>query len=139
MLKLEPFEMHHLDYFSPSSFEGDLAAACAFCLDHPRFRQLVSVLSNTGEIIALAGSHYINRDCVEVFLIPSQKVKKHAKALVRTMMLLTDVLLNDVCRVQFPVLPHNRKWATAIGFEYEGVVKKYFGSEDHFMYIKTRS
>lgn len=138
MLKVDPFQMSDLDYFQPLNFEGDLASACAYSLDNPNMRNLATMRAPSGVVIALVGTHTINRDCLEVFLIPSRILHKYAKEVIKSLRVLISVLLSSVVRVQMPVLEHNRKWAETLGFEYEGVVKKYFGCEDHFMYVKTR-
>jgi hypothetical protein len=138
MLKIIPFHMDHLNHFNPKNFDGSLEESCAFCLDNPNFRTLASMTTDKDEVVALIGSHVINRDCLEVFLIPSQKMHKYAKQVIKSLRLMIDVLLQNVVRVQIPVLEEHRKWARSLGFEFESVVKKYFGQEDHYMYVKTR-
>jgi hypothetical protein len=136
--RVVPFEMYHLNSFIAKNPMPGLEEICEFNLKNPSFRQLASVFAEN-VCIALCGTHRINKDCVEVFLIPSIYIKNHAKSIVWAMRTLTEILLKEVDRIQMPVLAENRKWAETLGFTFEGIASKYIDGQDHYMFVKVRA
>lgn len=136
--RIVPFELEHLNTFTPESAIPGIYEICKFNLANRQFRTLGSVFVGN-ECIALCGTHAINKDCLEVFQIPGVNIKKHGKAVVWAMKTMTDILIKDRDRLQMPVLEKNRKWAEVLGFKFEGIVEKYLDGKDHYMYVKVRA
>lgn len=140
-MTLEQFHMEHLKGFAAVGIgQEDLEQSMEFNLNYPHFRSALTLLDDQGETIALFGKNQISNGVVEVWLIPSTKVKEHAKSIVKAFKTIIDITLQEshIHRVQMAVLESHRKWAETLGFEYEGVVKNYHDNKDHYMYIKVK-
>lgn len=108
-----------------------------FNLSIPELRRSFS-FNKDGEILAILGGSWISQGVWEVWLYAGESKHKFAKSLVREVKDFTDwVITQDVHRLQMAVLEENRKWAQAIGFQFESIVKNYHSKKDHFMFTKV--
>lgn len=110
-----------------------------FNLELPQLRRCYA-FKKDGYTVAILGGSWISNGVWEVWLFPAADVQNYAKSLVRELKDFTDwVFTRDVHRLQMAVLEQNKKWAQAIGFQFEGIVKNYHSNKDHFMFIKVGS
>lgn len=136
MLDIEPLNLEHISRFSS---ESDVSHELQFALDNLNIRMAFSVLDQVGTVIGVLGASYIGVGIWEGWFYPSIHVHKHPRALVKTSQEFSRLIVEkDMHRLQIAVLDSHRKWAESIGFQFEGIVKKYHGNKDHFMYIKVR-
>lgn len=139
-LKAEAFKMEHLDNFDYPEIGIDVRSTTQFALNYPEIRQVMAFTKDT-KTIFICGLSFISQGVWEAWLIPSKEIKKHAKDTVRSMKDFTDWLFDyqNTHRIQIAVEDFNCKWAKAIGFQFEGIVKKYHKGVDHYMFIKVRN
>lgn len=139
MFKAEVFNLSHLDNFDPQDVGFDVKKTLTFALDYPEIRQVISFIKDS-KTIFICGLSFISEGIWEAWLIPCKDIKKYAKETVRSMRDFTDWLFDhhSAHRIQIAVLEHNKKWASAIGFQFESIVKKYHKGVDHYMYTKVR-
>jgi hypothetical protein len=138
-LKAEAFKLEHLDYFEPQEVGFDVKAMATFALNYPEIRQIIAFTKDS-KTIFICGLSFISEGVWEAWLIPCKEIKKYAKDTVRSMKDFTDWLFEvySAHRIQIAVEDFNCKWAKSIGFQFEGIVKKYHKGVDHYMYIKVR-
>ena len=137
--KAEVFNLNHLDNFEPKDIGFDVKQALSFAIEYPEIRQVMA-FTKEAKTIFICGLSYISEGIWEAWLIPSKDIKKYAKETVRSMRDFTDWLFeyHSAHRLQIAVKEENCKWAKAIGFQFESIVKKYHKGVDHYMYIKVR-
>jgi len=144
MIEILPFEMNHLDDFTPKKdfVDFDLKQAMRWNLENPS-RHLSSLLSCEGTV-ALLGLNMHKAGVGELWLIPSDLVDKYRFEFFRT-------VRNLIHNYVFPVLGLRRliiaidaswdegqKWAEKLGFEKESIMKGYGNNyEDHICYVKV--
>lgn len=136
MLKVTELQLSDLDSFNRADRE-DLIEDVKFNLGFPQFRRMYAM--KDGEtLVAIIGASYISKGVWEGYVFTCDDIHKYAKRLVREARDFSDWAFEwDVHRLQIAVLEENRKWAEAIGFQFEGIVKNYHSNKDHFMYIKV--
>jgi hypothetical protein len=140
-LKAYPTTINHLDNFEYKEVGFDVEKALEFSLNYPEIRPMMSFLTEENQIIFICGLSAISEGIWEAWLIPSIHINKYPIQTVKAMKDFTNWLLTDypAHRVQIAVLDENVKWAKAIGFQFESIVKKYHSGKDHFMYVKVRN
>jgi hypothetical protein len=138
-LKAEPFKLEHLDSFNPQEVGFDVKSIVTFALNYPEIRQIMAFTKDS-KTIFICGLSFISEGVWEAWLIPCKEIKKYAKDTVRSMKDFTNWLFEvySAHRIQIAVEDFNCKWAKSIGFQFEGIVKKYHKGVDHYMYIKVR-
>jgi hypothetical protein len=138
-LKAEPFKLEHLDNFDPKEVGFDVKETLTFALKYPQIRQVISFIKD-GKTVFICGMSFISQGVWEAWLIPCKDIKKYAFETVKSVRNFTDWLFEvyEAHRIQIAVEDFNCKWAKAIGFHFEGIVKKYHKGVDHYMYIKVR-
>jgi hypothetical protein len=136
MLKVSALELSDLDNFNRPDRE-DLIEGFKFNLQYPQFRRMYALKSGD-YMVAIIGASYISKGVWEGYVFTCADIHKYAKSLVREARDFSDWAFQwDVHRLQIAVLDENRKWAEAIGFQFESIVKNYHSNKDHFMYIKV--
>jgi len=130
----------HVDIFDPQEVGFNVPDALYFSLDYPSIRPMMSFFNDVGDIVFICGLSYISEGVWEAWLIPSKRLHNYAKASVRALSDFTNWVLEhfNAHRVQIAVLDENKKWAEALGFQFESIVKKYHSGKDHSMYVKVR-
>jgi hypothetical protein len=130
----------HLTMFDHKDVGIDVKKSLNFSLQHPDIRPMMSFFSEN-TLVFICGLSYISEGVWEAWLIPGTNIKNFSKATVRTMRDFTNWLLTDfdAHRLQIAVLDENVKWAEALGFQFESIVKNYHSRKDHFMYVKVRN
>jgi hypothetical protein len=138
-LKAESFKLEHLDSFEPQEVGFDVRSMATFAVNYPEIRQIIAFTKDS-KTIFICGLSFISEGVWEAWLIPCKEIKKYAKDTVRSMKDFTDWLFEvySAHRIQIAVEDFNCKWAKSIGFQFEGIVKKYHKGVDHYMYIKVR-
>lgn len=132
----------------PKDVEGEwahLRQDAYFNFRFPEFRRMFKLTDpGNDKIVAVIGASLISKGVWEGWVFTGPDVKKYAKRLVKEVRDFSDWALTDgsnhgpgIHRLQIAVLEENRKWAEAIGFQFEGIVKNYHSNKDHFMYIKV--
>lgn len=139
-LKAEAFKPEHLNSFDAAEIGIDVKSITQFALDYPEIRQIMAFTKDSKTIL-ICGLSFISEGVWEAWLIPCKEIKKYAKDTVRSMKNFTDWLFDyhSAHRIQIAVEDYNCKWAKAIGFQFEGIVKKYHKGVDHYMFIKVRN
>jgi len=137
--KAEPFKIEHLKNFDPKDVGFDSKSIIESALNYPEIRQIMSFTKDS-KTIFICGLSFISEGVWEAWLIPCKDIKKYAKDTVRSVKDFTDWLFecHSAHRIQIAVSDDNCKWAKAIGFEFESIVKKYHRGLDHYMFIKVR-
>lgn len=138
-LKAVPTTEEHLSNFDHKDVGIDVKNSLNFSLKFPDIKPMMSFMDGN-TVVFICGLSYISEGIWEAWLIPSVDIKRYAKDTVRSLRDFTDWLLSefDAHRIQIAVLDENVKWAKALGFQFESVVKKYHSRKDHFMYVKVR-
>lgn len=134
------FEIGHLDLMDVRDWEARL-------IDREQLIRLKEVatlytVAVGSEIIAVMGHMFRWAGVYEVFIIPSRHIDSfsYKKAFVKAAReLLADLeAAGSLVRLQTSALDddlHN-KWMTSIGFESEGIMRKYRGNRDYKMWAR---
>jgi hypothetical protein len=140
MLKAQPTTKEHIDLLDPEDVGFDVSLALETAFKYPDIRPMMTFLNNENAPVFVCGLSQISPGLWEAWLIPSKILKKHALSAVKTLREFTDWVIdnNHAHRLQIAVLEHNVKWAQALGFHFECIVKNYHSNRDHFMYVKVR-
>jgi len=138
-LKAETLKLDHLNNFDAAEIGIDVKSIATFAVNYPEIRQAMAFTKDS-KTIFICGLSFISEGVWEAWLIPCKDIKKYAKETVRSVRDFTDWLFNvhSAHRIQIAVEDFNCKWAKAIGFQFEGIVKKYHKGVDHYMFTKVR-
>lgn len=140
MLKAEATTQKHIEDLYPEDVGFDVSLALETSFKYPDIRPMMTFLNKDNLPVFICGLSQISPGLWEAWLIPGKRLKDHALSTIKTLRDFTDwVLDNDHAhRLQIAVLDHNVKWAQALGFHFESIVKNYHSNKDHFMYVKVR-
>jgi hypothetical protein len=130
MIKIGRATPGHLHFIEPKDiymhdkYIFDIAAAEALK------GQAISVISSNEEILAIIGYLGINDGAVELWALTSKLCSKYSLAFHRTLKKHLEIFIkaNNLRRVQMTVsqdYSEGIKWAKALGFEPEGILRKY--------------
>lgn len=95
-----------------------------------------------GEVIACAGVHLLWPGCGEAWAVVTPKVYDNPLFFHRAVKNLLQHIINKhkLYRVQATVLDgfaRGMKWLEVLGFECEGLMRKYLNDEDHWRYARV--
>ncbi len=143
MIRAERFQLHHIIGFVPRDGYENLENDMRGNLADPT-RDLVSIFRDD-TVIAIVGLNRLRVGVGEVWLICSKFVNEIPYAFFRFIDQLINIFVMELMglhRVQMAVdcrLPKNVKWAKTLGFQYEGLMKRYdLEGNDHYLYAKVR-
>lgn len=138
ILKIEPLTICHINSFhtDSQSFKEDME----FNLQHPILRQAYAILCPLERVVlGVVGASCISNGVWEGWFYLSRSAGLYAKSIVQTCITLSDFFIKkDIHRLQIAVRHEHRKWAKALGFHFECIVKNYHSNIDHYMYVKLR-
>ena len=139
-LKAEPTNREHLKILDPEDIGFDVDDCLETALKYPDIRPMMTFLNSENMPVFVCGLSHISPGVWEAWLIPSKRLKDHAMSTIKTLTDFTNWILdhNDSHRIQMAVLDQNVKWARALGFHFESIVKNYHNNKDHYMYVKVR-
>lgn len=138
MSRLVPFSIEHLAVMDvvPIYTETILGLEnVRFVLKHmPGSGESVSVICD-GKIIACMGYTVLLPGVAEVWMIPSIYVKEYSMYIVRMikryLLVQADTFKWHRIQTVTPCDHFSRRWMEALGFEEEGIMRKYFRDQDY--------
>lgn len=141
MTKVVPFEIEDLEGFVPRWKMPGIEVIMQDNLDNP-LREMVSLVDDKG-MFAIVGSNILRKHVVEVWIVPSLRVNEHKFFFYKTIRTLVYGYLmskQSFKRVEFTIKadwPEGLKWGKALGFEREGLLRKWDGEDDHVLFAKV--
>jgi len=141
MTKVLPFEMCDLIGFVPRWDMADIETIMQDNLDNP-LREMVSLVDEKG-MYAIVGSNILRKHVVEVWIVPSLRVNEHKFFFFKTIKTLVKGYLmakKGFKRVEFTIKAdwaEGLKWGKTLGFEREGLLKKWDGEDDYVLFAKV--
>ena len=144
-LKAIKFRLDHIHQIDVRSHEGFGAYSLENFEDKMVALAYNSVETSTyvigGEILCIAGYVELWPGVIEVWVIPSKIVPKNVRAFAQNFAAWITTLNKEYHRIQTSCLddPLHNRWLTWLGFEKEGVMRKYTKDlEDYAMFAKVR-
>lgn len=141
MTRVEFFKIEHLENFIPKwefkDFEEHMVANL-----HDDSRELF-VLLDDEKVYAIIGWNHVRRRVAEAWSIPSKDIEQCGLSYVKTLKkLIYNYLPNvhNVIRIELTTSvawDQGLKWGKLLGFELEGIAKKWDGKEDHYLFGKV--
>ena len=140
-IQFKPFEMRDLCMFEPID-DQDFWELMEWNI-RLKDRNFVSVIGVSGVVLAIVGMTYIRRGVAEVGVFRSKSYDKKKGLYARFMKFLLDEYLPenfDIVRLELYIdidWPKADRWASFLGFEYEGICKCYdIEKKDHKQYAR---
>lgn len=140
MLNATPTKMEDIKDLGVIDIGFNIEECLDLAMKYPDIRPMMTFSNQDNKAVFICGMSHISPGVWEAWLIPGNLLKTHAKEAVKTLKEFTDWVLdnNHAHRVQIAVLENNKKWAQALGFQFEAIVKNYHSNKDHYMFIKVR-
>lgn len=141
MIELERFKLKHLFNFEPRLEFPDIIKNMEFNMSHPT-RECLSLM-NGHRLVCIAGVNYLRTGVGEVWLIPGIDVDKNKLEFYKTIKWLIEEYLMDtkqLHRLEMAIedkWERGLRWAKSLGFEREGLMKKWSpDKKDHILYAR---
>ncbi len=130
--KLLEAREHEQQYYLNEMSEDMLRIMCESCHMRTYFID--------GRIITIGGLSNIHGDTWEIWQFPSIYVEEYAVQYAAAVKEYVEAFaeIKDIKRLQSPCPddPLHTRWMEFLGFEKEGVLRKYCGDKDHIMWAK---
>lgn len=143
MIKIDTFELKHLEGFKPKTPFVDLAANMELNMLNVS-RHLLSLLYKD-KLVCIAGVNYHREGVGEVWLVPSAEVDEHKFLFYKAIQWLIDSYLmgsQNLHRLEMSIRVDWEKgirWAQRIGFEREGLARQWSSDKkDYILYAKVK-
>lgn len=136
----EDIEKAALDPMPIFRNESDHTSGCIHCLDYGR---LYALEDNEGNLCGVMGGFLIWGGVASVGALFTPHLTKYRVASIRAVKSVIDLMFKEfnLHRMEMAVQADYRtghRWAKALGFEPEGILKKYGPDQaDHIMYGRT--
>ena len=143
MINVKKFQMKHLDKFECSNFIPDLKLSMVENDMNPKM-DIVSLIDQDGNVVALAGVNHLRLGVGEVWIIRSELINDHKFDFYKTINGLIDFLFlgMGLHRVELAIIcswSGGAKWAQSLGFKFESITRAYdYQFNDHAIYTKIK-
>jgi len=134
--KVVEFCPGHLDLFEPREEEDDQREGILLGYQLNNV-ELFSIICDN-KVLGIVGANHMRQGTAEVWICISKHISKYAKTFHKTVLDLIEwgVKKHNKYRLTIAVRvdsDRNYKWAEAIGFKAEGIMKKYDGKKDFYL------
>lgn len=141
MIRIAKFKIDHLKKFACEDAIPDIYLSMVENDMNPKI-DMVSLVNDEGNIVAIAGINHLRIGVGEVWIIRSTIINNHKLEFFKTMRGLVEYIIQfmGLHRVELAVdcrWFEGDKWARTLGFKYEKIAKAYdYQFNDHAIYVR---
>ena len=144
MIKFLPTDLQDVAAFDPEEEIPTLFQDMEWCIGADHI-DILTMFNEQGGVVCLCGLVHIRPGVAEAFIIRSKIIKNHKLDFYKAVRWFLDRCFlkegYNLHRVQLAIdcsWIEGAKWATSIGFKFEGIAKDYILKKDHAIYARIK-